>query len=208
MEKGIFFDLDGTLWDSADKVAKSWNEILEQNKCGIKLTVKDIQSVMGKQMYEIADILMSDIPKDTRYDILLKCVENENQLIRKEGGVLFDNVEKVLSALSEKYKLFIISNCQAGYIEAFLEYYGLGKYITDTENPGVTGLSKGENIKLVANRNNIDKIIYVGDTDGDYQATKAAGGIFVHAAYGFGTVEDDTYKVDDITELPDLLDRI
>ena len=26
--------------------------------------------------------------------------------------------------MSEKYKLFIVSNCQQGYIEAFLDFYG------------------------------------------------------------------------------------
>ena len=29
MKKGILFDLDGTLWDSREAVAASWNEELE-----------------------------------------------------------------------------------------------------------------------------------------------------------------------------------
>mgnify|MGYP000694851363 CR=1 FL=1 len=28
MNKGILFDVDGTLWDSAAQVAESWNEVL------------------------------------------------------------------------------------------------------------------------------------------------------------------------------------
>ena len=79
---------------------------------------------------------------------------------------------------------------------------------TDTENPGVTGMPKGENIKLVAERNDIDNIIYVGDTNGDYQATKIAGGTFIHAAYGFGKPEDETHRISDISELPELLNKI
>ena len=205
MNTGIFFDLDGTLWDSAEKVVKSWNETYEQEGYDLRITIEDMQGCMGKLMTEIADILMADIPVEKRYEVLHKCEINENELLKKEGGILFDNVEQILKELSKDYKLFIVSNCQAGYIEAFLDYYDFGSYITDTENPGVTGLTKGENIKLVAQRNDIDRIIYVGDTNGDYLATKAAGGIFIHAAYGFGVPEDETYSVSDITKLPELI---
>ena len=30
MKKGIIFDMDGTLWDSAAQVAESWNVVLEK----------------------------------------------------------------------------------------------------------------------------------------------------------------------------------
>lgn len=208
MNVGIFFDLDGTLWDSAEKVVKSWNEVFERRNLDLRITIQDMHNVMGKVMTEIADILMSDVPKEERDALLKECEIHENELIRKEGGILFDNVEETLQILSEKYKLFIISNCQKNYIESFLEYYGFEKYITDTENPGVTGLPKADNIKLVAQRNAIDRIIYIGDTNGDYLSTKTAGGLFIHAAYGFGTIEDETLKISDISELPNMIEKI
>lgn len=208
MNTGVFFDLDGTLWDSADKVVKSWNETIKNEGYNIIITTQDMYNCMGKLMTEIADILLSSVPIEDRYNLLDKCETDENELLRKEGGTLYDNIEEVLASLSKEYKLFIVSNCQKGYIEAFLDYYGFHKYITDSENPGVTGLPKGDNIKLVAERNNIDNIIYVGDTNGDYLATLAAGGTFIHAAYGFGVPEDETYKVDDITKLPELIKKI
>lgn len=208
MNTGIFFDLDGTLWDSADKVVESWNETFKENGADITVTIEDIHGVMGKVMKEIADILMSKIPKEERYDLLTKCEIYENELLRKEGGILFEHVEDVFKKLSKEYKLFIVSNCQKGYIEAFLEYYNFGKYITDSENPGVTGLTKGENIKLVAQRNQIDNIIYVGDTRGDFDATKKAQGTFVYAAYGFGDVTDSKYSINSIEELPKMISEI
>lgn len=208
MKTGIFFDLDGTLWDSAKQVVKAWNEVILSQGYELSITEQDMHSVMGKVMSEIADILFGDIPDDKRMKLLHECEQHENECIRKEGAKLFDNVEAILKELSLKYNLFIVSNCGKGYIEAFLDYYGFWKYITDTENPGVTGMSKGDNIKLVAKRNDIDNIIYVGDTNGDYQATKIAGGTFIHAAYGFGKPEDKTYKIADISELPELLNKI
>ena len=88
-----------------------------------------------------------------------------------------------------------------GYIEAFYKSHGLEKYFTDYENPGRTGLSKGENIKLVIERNNLKKPVYVGDTNGDYLATKVAGIPFIHAKYGFGKIEDQVIEINDIREL-------
>ena len=56
MKKGIIFDMDGTLWDSAAEVAESWNETVKRAGYDRKpITVKDIQSVMGKTMDVITD---------------------------------------------------------------------------------------------------------------------------------------------------------
>ena len=36
MKRGIIFDMDGTLWDSAENVAKSWNVAIRQQGSGRK----------------------------------------------------------------------------------------------------------------------------------------------------------------------------
>ena len=53
-KKGIIFDMDGTLWDSAEGVAKSWTRIVnrEYDKERV-ITVEDIHGVMGKTMDKI-----------------------------------------------------------------------------------------------------------------------------------------------------------
>lgn len=83
-------------------------------------------------------------------------------------------------------KVFIVSNCQSGYIELFLKKTGLAPYVTDTECFGDTGMKKAENIRLVVARNGLQQPVYVGDTKGDEEAAHEAGVPFVHAAYGFG----------------------
>ena len=83
----------------------------------------------------------------------------------------------------------MVSNCQAGYIEAFYKGTGLGGYFKDFESAGNTGLPKWDNIALVVKRQGLKRPVYVGDTDWDYQAARRAGVPFIHAAYGFGQVE-------------------
>ena len=65
-------------------------------------------------------------------------------------------------------------------------------YFTDWECSGRTGLPKGENIRLVVERNHLQAPVYVGDTRLDYEAAQQAGVPFIHAAYGFGTIEGVT----------------
>lgn len=122
----------------------------------------------------------------------------------KEGGTLYPNTRETIINLSRKYKLYIVSNCVKGYIESFLNTSGLKAYFDDYESYGNTLLSKGENIKLVIERNNLKNPIYVGDTKGDMEASYYAGIPFVYATYGFGKVESFDYKINDISQLSNI----
>ena len=63
--KGIIFDMDGTLWDSAENVAKSWNKaIADYGYERAPITKEDMYSVMGKTMDVLASIIF---PNCTHY---------------------------------------------------------------------------------------------------------------------------------------------
>ncbi len=207
MKKGIIFDMDGTLWDSADNVAVSWNIAME--KFGYRrqpLTGKDISSVMGKTMDKIAEILFADLEEGPRKELLDCCCEEENEYLRQHGGILYPDIRETMEVLKKSdYHLYIVSNCQAGYIEAFLDYYKLWDMIEDIECFGNNGKPKGENIADLAHRNQLDKAVYVGDIQGDYDATMEAGLPFIHAAYGFGTIKQ---LVPAIAEFKELLEVV
>jgi len=202
MKPGIIFDMDGTLWDSSEGVAISWTEIVnkEYDKDRV-ITAEDIQGVMGRTMDKIADALFAELSKEERMALLRKCCDYENEYLKEHGGILFEGLEDTFGKLQKNYDLFIVSNCQAGYIEAFLDHYGFGHYFKDIECYGNNDLPKNENIKKIVERNNLAKAVYVGDIQGDYDATTAAGLPFIHAAYGFGTIVQETAKVNAFAEL-------
>ena len=84
MKRGIIFDMDGTLWDSAENVAKSWNVAIRQYGVREKeLTTQDIQGVMGKTMDVIADILFAEFPEEKRRLLLKECCQVENDYLRE-----------------------------------------------------------------------------------------------------------------------------
>ncbi|MFR4350073.1 MAG: HAD family hydrolase [Roseburia sp.] len=206
MKQGIIFDMDGTLWDSAENVAKSWN--MAVNQSGLlrrEITAKDIQGVMGKTMDAIADILFAELGWEDRKKLLEVCCEVENNYLRQHGGTLYDGVEETFCKLrAQGYHLYIVSNCQKGYIEAFLDYYKLWGHVEDIACYGNNLRPKGENIRLLAERNDLDTAVYVGDIQGDYDASCAAGVGFVHAAYGFGTIDAAVPRIRQIQELAGL----
>ncbi|MEY8392881.1 HAD family hydrolase [Lachnospiraceae bacterium 45-W7] len=207
MKTGVLFDLDGTLWDSSKEVAASWKEALEKRpEVHKEITTELIQSVMGKSMYEIADILFAGYDLPVRRALLDYCCQEENKYILRHGGQLLEGLEETLNQLKEQgYELFIVSNCQEGYIEAFLQYHGLRNYFKDFECFGATGREKGYNIRLVAERNHLEQAVYVGDTQGDYVAAAEAGLSFIHARTGYGNVEAEVRFITRLIELPEML---
>lgn len=203
----IIFDLDGTLWDARKTVSKAWTEVvqkeLDENRI---VTEEDLRKTMGMRLYDTAAHIFSDIDEEKRrMELIKKCSVREQIRLAKEGGKLYEGLEDALVKLSAKYRLFIVSNCQEGYIEAFYEYHGLGHFFEDDENPGRTGLSKGKNIKLVMERNSLKSPVYVGDTEIDRKAASFAGIPFVFAAYGFGQVKEYDYRIERISELIEYL---
>lgn len=209
MKKGIIFDMDGTLWDSAAGVAESWNEaILAYGYERKALTAGDIQSVMGKTMEDIADILFPELNVMQRKELLDLCCRLENDYLRRHGGVLYPDIRKTMEKLKVNYHLYIVSNCQAGYIEAFLDYYKFHDLIEDIECYGNNDKPKGENIALLYQRNNLEDAVYVGDIQGDYDASMSAGVRFIHAGYGFGKVEADVPEIQKFSDLIEVIDTV
>ena len=203
---GILFDLDGTLWDSVDEIIYTWNQVLEEHHWfRPPITRSEQESVMGLQMDEIARRLFPGYSFETQMDYMEQCIQKENAYLRQHGGTLYPRLEETLKILSKDHRLCIVSNCQKGYIEAFLAAHRLEQYFCDHQCFGDTGLSKGENNKLVIRRNGVQATVYVGDTQGDRQSAMDAGIPFVYAAYGFGTVTDYQAKVEQFSELAVLL---
>ena len=208
-KKGIIFDMDGTVWDSSENVAKAWT--VKVHEAGYKdktVTREDIQSVMGKPMDVIADTLFTYTVKGPERDALRAACENyENEYLRANGGILYEGILETWAKLKEMgYHIYIVSNCQAGYVESFLGYYDIAygtpeDLVEDIECYGNNFLQKDENIRLVAKRNGLTACCYVGDIQSDYDATAKAGFPFIHAKYGFGTINVEVPYINSFEEL-------
>lgn len=210
MKKGIIFDMDGTLWDSSVQVCKAWDAAVE--KCGYErapITTEEMQGVMGKTMDVIAGILFPFAEGKEREELLEECCREENDYLREHGGVLYSNIRSTMETLLQNgYHLYIVSNCQAGYIEAFLDYYQMWDLIEDMECYGNNGNQKADNIALLYRRNGLEDAVYVGDIQGDYDSSCKAGVKFIHAAYGFGTIDAPVAAIHTFSDLPEIVPQV
>ena len=203
IERAVIFDLDGTLWDSSVQVIEAWNSIIKKYpETKAVVTPEKMATYMGKVLEEISSMLFEDISKDRGLEIMTECSDYELEYLKDHSGVPYEDLEETLKALP--YPLFIVSNCQRGYIETFLECCGLGKYFKDFECSGNTGNPKGENILEIIRRNEIKNAVYVGDTQGDCNASQVAGIPFIFAEYGFGNADRFDRKIKSIKELAEI----
>lgn len=198
----IILDIDGTLWDTTGVVAEAWNIALKKfPEIDFYATSERLKPLFGKTLPEIAALAFSEQPEEKQMEIMNDCLNVEDSYLPDHPGEVFEGVPETIAKLAEKYKLCIVSNCQAGYIELTMKALGVEKYITDFECPGYTGLGKAENCRLVMERNGFTSAVYVGDTQGDAEAAKAAGIPFVFCGYGFGQPETYDYRIEKFEEL-------
>ena len=206
---GLILDVDGTIWDTTAVVAEAWNKAFDKYFPQVPHVTADIlKGQFGKPMNVIADNLFLNLSQKEKSLLMKRCCEYEQAaLLENQKNITYEGVLETIKKISGRLPLFIVSNCQSGYIELVIKKNEMTDFIKDFECFGNTGLSKAENIRLLAERNGLKAPVYVGDTQGDYEACKKAGVPFVWAAYGFGKPEDEKYfaKIESFAQLEGLV---
>lgn len=202
----VIFDVDGTLWDSRIPVAKSWNASLEAyTGRPSTYTVEYLGSLFGRTMDDIAAALLPDATREEQLAFGEECFQAGNRYLEREHGTLYPGVKETLAELAKKYPLYIVSNCQSGYIEVMMKTTGLEEYFSGHLCYGDTGEGKGKNLVTLCRRYGLRNPIYVGDTQGDANACAEAGMPMIWAAYGMGTVKQPQTTIQSFAELLDIL---
>lgn len=201
----IIFDLDGTLWDSTATVAKAWQGAIDEvDYVRGSVTQADVQSITGMPYRAIFEKLFPYLELAQLNELQQLCSRDELHYMQTYGGNLYDGLEETLQYLQKKYRLFIVSNCQRGYIEAFLEHHNMQSYFEDHECYGSRDLPKAENIKEIVRRNKLQSPVYVGDTGGDFEASQKNNIPFIFASYGFGFVPKPAISIKRFTDLKEI----
>lgn len=201
--ESLIFDIDGTLWDSRALVAEGYNlQLRDEGLERLCVDAERLRSLFGKVMTAIADELFSEFPEDVRYPLMERCMDRENRYLQEnECRIGYDGVPEAIAELAKTHRLFIVSNSQCGYPDLCIEKLGLGQWIQGHLCFGDTGTTKGKTIRTLMEKYNIQSCAYIGDTQGDYEATLEAGVPFIWAAYGFDKPAGYALRIDAPSDL-------
>ncbi len=205
--ESLIFDIDGTLWDSRQLVAEGYNlQLCDEGFEKYCVNAEQLKALFGKTMSEIADIMLADFEVPERYALMERCMEREDVYLRENAtdAIAYEGVKETLTELEKKYRLFIVSNSQQGYPEITMRAIGVEHLFEGHLCFGDTQTEKGETMKTLMKKYDIKDAVYIGDTQGDYEATLVAGIPFVWASFGFGEPDGYEMKIDSFKELMEI----
>lgn len=202
----VIFDVDGTLWDAREPIAAVWNQAVEQftGHPG-PLTGEGLGRHFGKQMPDIVRAVLPEIREEQIGAFSDLCFRLENDYLMEHPGALYPGVRETLEALSRRYPLYIVSNCQKGYIECLVESCGLEHEISGWLCWGDTEAPKSETLRRLMADKGLRHPVYVGDTQGDAEACAQAGIDMIAVSYGLGRVLAPKEEIDRFDRLTELL---
>lgn len=183
----LIFDLDGTLWDTCEACAVAWNRALRAQGIAYRaITPADLRGVAGLPHADCIRAVFHDLVAEQHCLLEAHTAQGDMDAIRELGGELYTGVADGLRRLAERYPLYIVSNCQSGYIELFYSFSGLGQLFRDQACWGDSRQPKAINLAALIARHRLQSPVYIGDTQGDAEAAERAGVPFWHVSWGYG----------------------
>ncbi|ULB33564.1 MULTISPECIES: HAD family hydrolase [Proteiniphilum] len=197
----LIFDMDGTLWDNVDTYAVSWTRGMKKMGYDKEVTREDILSQMGNEIGVMLKVLVPEWTKEEQNRLFHAVIESYQELVPTMKPVIFDGVTEGLELLSQRYRLFLLSNCEEGGLVNFMNHTKTEHLITDYMEHGMNMKPKHHNLKLMIEKNGLQAPVYIGDTDSDSRESAMAVVPFVFVTYGFGEAENFNLKFDTFPEL-------
>ena len=197
----LIFDMDGTLWDAVNSYCAIWDACFEKFGVERRVAREELLRLMGLSLSEIYREIAGE-PPVIAPEIYIPVLEKlEKEMMPRLGGEPFPGVREGLKQLSEKYSVFLLSNCGENGLRDMMNHVGIKDYVTEAVTFGSTKRPKDENLIYIKDKYALKNPVYVGDTQSDCASTHKAGLPFVFASYGFGTCESPDLSFESFEDL-------
>ena len=204
---GLILDVDGTLWDSTGVCARSYSRVgAKINGPDFTVDPEFLKTLFGRPMSEIIEQVYGVTDPERIPALLEETTALQARMLDEEPPAPYPGVKEMFRSISRVCPVFIVSNCQAGYIEQFLAAAHVEDCVRDHLCPDDSGVLKAGNLQLIVQKHHLKHPVYVGDTALDEQSCREAGVPFIYAAYGFGTADAPDTVIHSMDELAGVLE--
>jgi len=182
----LIFDLDGTLWNMNHVYLSTWQEVLKTRFPAVNLQQEDIDRVIGLDFDTALAKMLPELIIEDKQALAQEAFDIQRRLLEAAAINLYPGVEAGIRELFLKYRLFIVSNCDAKTIPVFLKKSGLEPFFEDWRSHGQSGVSKDQNLSNLRKEYQLKSPVYIGDTHSDHTFSAKAKMEFWQVWYGFG----------------------
>jgi phosphoglycolate phosphatase len=211
--KAVFFDLDGTLVDTAPDMVGALQEL--QTSYGIEPVPYELgRSHVSNGAVGLLSLAFPDEIITPESSLLCEYIDRYTAQVCTKS-VLFDGIGALLNQLDAASRVWgVVTNKPAHLTEAILEKLALAERSVCTISGDTLATRKPDPAQLLHACQlagvTTDECIYVGDAERDIEAGRRAGIFTVAAGYGYVVAEDDPrhWGADEYAADPDELAQI
>jgi len=189
--KGVFFDLDGTLFDTAPELTFATNQMLKDIDLQ-ELESDIIKSFIGKGADNLVRKSISYSSKQDPEILFKKARQlfDKYYILKAAQSLPYDGVEEVLIKLKKKkLSLACVTNKPEIYTQVILEESGLISYLDLVVAGDTVSRKKPDPMQLQYSCEKLElepkQAIMVGDSFNDIEAGFSAGTYVVTVPYGY-----------------------
>ncbi len=211
--KAVFFDLDGTLVDTAPDMVGALQEL--QMSYGVEPVPYELgRSHVSNGAVGLVSLAFPDETVSPESPLLCEFIDRYTAQVCTKS-VLFDGIAALLDRLDDASRAWgVVTNKPAHLTEAILEKLALAERSVCTISGDTLATRKPDPAQLLHACQlagvTTDECIYVGDAERDIEAGRRAGIATVAAGYGYVVAEDDPRRwgADEFAADPDELAQI
>ena len=185
----VFFDLDGTLTESAPGIIRSFRHSFDRMDMELPADA-DLSVIIGPPLS--GSFARFGVPQE-RIQEAIKKYRERYMTVGKYENVPYEGIRELLARLKEKgLKLYVATSKPEVLAVDILEHFDLAKYFDEIAGATLDGTrgTKEQVIRWLIEKADLkETAVMVGDTEFDILGAKDTGLDAIGVAWGYGTIE-------------------
>jgi phosphoglycolate phosphatase len=182
----VFFDLDGTLADSAPGIAASLIHAFAV--CGLESAAGDWTRFIGPSLPQMLEAAVPGLSAQQR-DAVIAAYRVHYGSVGLFKTVSYPGIREMVASIAElRYRIYVVTNKPQQPAEEIVAHLGLDAYVHRIVGGDPTGrVSKPERAAMLALEEGLKGGVFLGDGLDDLLSAERIDARFLLAGWGYGT---------------------